>query len=267
MADVHPTAIVDPAARIGEGVSIGPYCVVGPDVELGDEVVLKSHVVVEGHSQVGARCRVYPFAAVGTPPQDMKYAGEVTRLVIGEGTVIREHVTLHPGTVGGGGITRVGRNCLLMIATHIAHDCIVGDRVVMANNATLGGHVTVGDDTLIGGLSAVHQFVRIGHGAMIGGMSGVEHDVIPFGLAMGNRARLNGLNVIGLKRRGMARTDLQTLRGAYQTLFEQDAPTFRERLDDVAARYGDVEAVSQVVEFIRTDADRALCHPQQGNAG
>lgn len=267
MADVHPTAVVDPDARIGDGVSIGPYCVVGPNVELGDDVVLRSHVVLEGHTRLGARCKVYPFAAVGTPPQDMKYAGETTSLTIGEDTVIREHATLNPGTAGGGGLTRVGRNCLLMIATHVAHDCLIGDRVVLANNATLGGHVTIGDDVLIGGLAAVHQFVRIGRGAMIGGMSGVEHDLIPYGMAIGNRARLSGLNVVGLKRRGMTRTDLKGLREAYQLLFERTTPAFRDRVEEVAGSHGHVTAVSHVLDFIRAESDRALCHPQTGHAG
>lgn len=267
MADIHATAIVDPAARVGDGVKIGAYCVVGPNVELADGVVLHSHVVVEGRTRIGAGCQVHPFAVVGSRPQDMKYGGEDSELTVGEGTVIREHATLNPGTEGGGMVTRVGRDCLLMIGAHVAHDCCIGDRVIMANNVTLGGHVQIGDDALLGGVVAVHQFVRIGRGAMIGGMSGVENDVIPYGMALGNRARLSGLNVVGLKRRRMPKDELQKLRGAYQRLFDQDGATFRERVDEVEELYGDVETVTHMLDFIRSDSNRPLCRPPQENAG
>lgn len=267
MADIHATAIVDPAARLADGARVGPYCVVGPDVELADGVVLHSHVVVEGRTRLGAGCHAHPFAVVGSRPQDMKYDGEESELIVGEGTVIREHATLNPGTRGGGMVTRVGRECLLMIGVHVAHDCRIGDRVIMANNVTLGGHVQIGDDALLGGVVAVHQFVRIGRGAMIGGMSGVEHDVIPYGMALGNRARLSGLNVVGLKRRRTPKDELQKLRSAYQRLFDPNGATFRERVDEVAALYGEVEPVAHLLDFIRSDANRPLCHPQNENAG
>lgn len=218
MVRIHPTAIVEQGAELGANVSIGPYCVVGPRVQLGDDVELVSHVCIAGTTSIGPRSRVFPFAAIGHPPQDMKYRGEETRLEIGADNVIREQATLHPGTVGGGGVTRIGDGCLLMIGAHVAHDCKVGNHVVMINHATLGGHVQVGDYAILGGLAAVHQFVRIGPYAMIGGMSGVEADVIPFGLVMGDRARLNGLNIVGLKRRSFGRVDIQALRTAYRLL-------------------------------------------------
>lgn len=265
MADVHPTAVVDPAAQIASDVTIGPYCVVGPDVELGAGTVLRQHAVVEGHTQLGEGVKVYAFAVVGSPPQDMKYKGEESRLEVGAGTVIREHCTLNPGTEGGGLLTKVGSNCLLMVGAHVAHDCIVGDGVVMANNATLAGHVHVGDGAFVGGLSAVHQFSRIGQGAMIGGMSGVENDVIPYGMVMGNRARLTGLNVVGLRRRGISKSDLQRLRAAYQDLFVDRTGTFQERLDKVETAYGDTPLVADVINFIRAESDRSLCQPKAEN--
>ncbi|MCH8000139.1 MAG: acyl-ACP--UDP-N-acetylglucosamine O-acyltransferase, partial [Proteobacteria bacterium] len=189
MAEVHATAIVDPEARLGEGVKIGPYCVVGSHVDLGADVVLHSHVVVEGRTEVGARTQIYPFASIGHRPQDIKYGGEPSELIVGTDNMVREHVTMNPGTEGGGMVTRVGNHCLFMMGAHVAHDCTIGDRVIMANNATLGGHVTIEEGAIIGGLSAIHQFVRIGRHAMVGGMSGVEHDVIPYGMAVGERAR------------------------------------------------------------------------------
>ncbi|MEX0760145.1 MAG: acyl-ACP--UDP-N-acetylglucosamine O-acyltransferase, partial [Tistlia sp.] len=216
MASVHATAIVEAGARLGEGVEVGPFCLVGPEVELGDRVKLHSHVVVAGRTSIGAGTAIFPFASLGHAPQDLKYAGEASRLEIGRDNVIREQVTMNPGTAGGGLLTRVGDGCLFMVGAHVAHDCPVGDRVILANNATLAGHVQVGEQAIVGGLSAVHQFVRIGRHAMIGGMSGIEHDVIPYGLAMGERARLGGLNLVGLKRRGYERGQIQGMLAAYQ---------------------------------------------------
>lgn len=259
--DIHPTAIVDKGARLGARVRIGPYCVVGGNVALGDDVELVSHVVVAGHTTIGEKTKVYPFASLGQPPQDLKYKGEPTRLVIGSHNVIREHVTMNPGTAGGGLLTHVGSHGLFMVGIHIAHDCHVGDYVVMANNATLGGHVHVGDFAVLGGLCAVHQYVRIGRYAMIGGMSGVENDVIPFGSVMGDRARLSGLNIIGLKRRGFSREDIHNLRTAYRLLFAQEG-TMAERLDDVAGLYGKSQPVMDLVDFIRQDSARAICQPK-----
>jgi UDP-N-acetylglucosamine acyltransferase len=267
MSDIHATAIVDPSAQIADDVSIGPYSIVGPNVVLEAGVTLHAHVVVEGHTRLGAGVRVYPFAAVGTPPQDLKFKGERSWLEVGAGTVIREHCTLNPGTQGDRLLTSVGRECVLMIGTHIAHDCEIGDGVVMANQATLAGHVHVGARAFLGGLCAIHQFCRIGVGAMIGGMSGVEADVIPYGLVTGNRARLNGLNLVGLKRRGASKADVQKLRGAYTQLFHGDAGTFRERLERLQEEYGQVQLVDDLIDFIRADSSRSLCQPQAEYAG
>jgi UDP-N-acetylglucosamine acyltransferase len=266
MSAVHATAIVDPQARLGEGVEIGPYSIVGPGVELGDDVVLHSHVVVEGRTKVGARTQIFPFASIGHRPQDLKYAGEPSELIIGSDNMLREHVTMNPGTEGGGMVTRVGDRCLFMMGAHVAHDCQIGDGVVMANNATLGGHVVVEADAIIGGLSAVHQFVRIGHPAMIGGMSGVEHDVIPYGLATGERARLQGLNVVGMKRHGLARADIQTLGEAYARLFGPE-DTLAERVERLAAELGGAVGVGDIVAFVRAQSTRALCRPKSENGG
>ena len=265
MPSIHPTAIVAPGAQIAESVTIGPYCCVGEHVVLEADVVLVSHVVVAGRTRVGQGTRIFPFASIGHEPQDLKYRGEPSELIIGRNNTIRESVTMNPGTSGGGMVTRIGDNGLFMVGAHVAHDCQVGDNVIMANNATLAGHVVIEDFAFLGGLSAVHQFVRIGRHAMVGGMSGVENDVIPFGLVMGDRARLSGLNLRGLQRRGFQREDIQSLRGAYQRLFG-DKGTLIERVDDIAALYPGVEPVRQVVEFIRADSSRALCQPRSPNA-
>lgn len=260
-ANIHPTAIVDPAAQIGADVVIGPYCVVGGKVKLGDGVKLFSHVVVQGRTSIGEGTEVYPFASLGHRPQDLKFHGEDSELVIGARNQIREHVTMNPGTEGGGMITRVGDNCLFMMSAHVAHDCQVGNNVILANNATLAGHVTVDDYVIVGGLSAVHQFVRIGPFAIIGGMSGVESDVIPFGLVKGERAHLAGLNMVGLERRGFSRDDVRELRNAYRVLFGPEG-TLSERLEQTAARYKAQEQVMRIVEFIRAESSRPLCQPK-----
>jgi UDP-N-acetylglucosamine acyltransferase len=265
MTQIHPTAIIEPGAKLAETVTIGPYCHVGSEVELGDGVVLHAHAVVAGRTTIGAGTRIFPFASIGHEPQDRKYAGEKSRLVIGRNNVIREHVTMNPGTTGGGMETVVGDNNLFMVGVHIAHDCQVGNNVVMANNATLSGHVIVSDNAVLGGLSAVHQFVRIGQHAMIGGMSGVERDVIPYGLVMGDRARLSGLNIIGMQRRGFARDEIQALRTAFQELFA-DTGTLSQRVDEIAGRYAEVRPVQDIVAFIRADSSRAICQPK-GNGG
>lgn len=265
MPDIHPTAIVEPGARLAPGVKIGPYCVVGAEVELDEGVELLSHVVIAGRTKIGAQTKIFPFASLGHPPQDLKYKGERSELIVGSHNVIREHATMNPGTAHGKMLTRVGSHGLFMVATHIAHDCQVGDHVVMANNATLGGHVQVGDYAILGGLAAVHQFVRIGPHAMIGGMSGVESDVIPYGSVMGDRARLSGLNTIGLKRRGFSRKDIHDLRTAYRLLFAQEG-TMAERLEDVANLYGKSQPVIDLLEFIRGDSARAICQPKADHA-
>lgn len=264
MVAIHPSAIVDPAAQLGVDVRIGPFCVVGPDVQLGDGVELMSHVVVAGRTRVGAKSRIFPFASIGHPPQDLKYKGEPSELLVGANCTIREHVTMNPGTEGGGMVTRIGDNCLFMVNAHVAHDCQIGNSVIMANNATLAGHVAVEDFVIIGGLSAVHQFVRIGRHAMIGGMSGVENDVIPYGLVMGERARLSGLNIVGLRRRGFARETIHDLRNAYRLLFAQEG-TMAERLGDVADQFKANEPVMQIVQFIGSDSSRSICQPKGGS--
>ena len=259
--EVHSTAVVDDGAELGREVTIGPFCVVGGDVQLGDGAVLRSHVVVGGQTEVGAKTEIYPFASIGLQPQDMKYKGEISRLVIGERNTIREHVTMNPGTEGGGLVTQIGNDCLFMIGAHVAHDCKIGDFVIMVNNATLAGHVVVGDYAIIGGLAAVHQFVRIGPHAMVGGMSGVENDVIPYGSTIGDRARLSGLNVVGLRRRDFSKEDVHQLRAAYRMLFAEEG-TLSERIEDVARMFGDHPAVMDIVEFMRMDSQRGLTQPK-----
>jgi UDP-N-acetylglucosamine acyltransferase len=262
--DIHPTALVDPEARLGESVRIGPFCIVGAGVSLGEDVELVSHVSVVGRTTVGDGTIVYPFAALGHPPQDLKYAGEPTELRIGAANRIREHVTMHPGTAQGRGITEVGDHNLFMAATHVAHDCSIGHHVIMANNATLGGHVTVGDHAYLGGLSAVHQFVRIGTTAMVGGLTGVEGDVIPYGLVMGDRAILAGLNLVGLRRRGVGPGDLRVMRNAFRQLFVDDRGAFADRLLEVAEVYGDQPRVMEIVAFIKDRGTREICQPAVG---
>ncbi len=259
---IHPTAIIEDGAEIGKNVLIGPYSVVGPNVKLGDNVVLKSHVVVDGYTVIGEGTVIYPFASIGSPPQDLKYAGEKTSLIIGKNNKIREHVTMNPGTEHGRGETRVGDNCLFMMASHVAHDCVVGNNVIMANNATLAGHVMLGDFVIVGGLSAIHQFSRIGDHAIIGGMSGVENDVIPYGRVKGERAFLKGLNLIGLERRGYTKEDVRAMQRAFNELFGGEA-TFEERIESVSNAYNDNENIMKIVGFIRDKTDAPLCQPQK----
>lgn len=256
--EIHPGAAVAPGARIGAGVRIGPWCQVGPDVVLEDGVELVSHVVVDGITTIGAGARVFPFATIGLPPQDLKYKGEPTRVEIGPRSIIREHVTVHRGTPGGGGLTRIGADCMLMCVVHIAHDCTVGDRCIIANNVMFGGHIEIGEQVFIGGGSAIHQFVRIGRHAAVGGMSGVEGDVIPYGLVMGNRARLAGLNLVGLKRRGFSRAQIHALRGAFRLLFRAEG-TLDDRIDEASVRFAAEPLVAEVLGFMRADAKRPLC--------
>lgn len=262
MNQIHPTAVIDPQATIHESCVIGPYCVISGPVTLDANVTLKSHVVVDGLTHIGEGTVIFPFASIGTPPQDLKFSGEQSRLIIGKNNRIREHVTMNPGTKGDNLETRIGDNGLFMVGAHIAHDCQVGDNVILANNATLAGHVHLGDHAIIGGLSAVHQFVRIGEHVMIGGMSGVENDVIPYGLVMGERARLAGLNLIGLERRGFAREEVQTLMKAFKTLFNSDEGTLSDRLDQVENSFGDHALVADVLTFAKKEKSRPLCQPK-----
>ncbi|MEM9048190.1 MAG: acyl-ACP--UDP-N-acetylglucosamine O-acyltransferase [Pseudomonadota bacterium] len=259
-ARIHRTAIVEDGAEIGDGCSIGPYCVIGANVRLAADVTLKSHVVVDGQTEIGAGTAVWPFASLGQQPQDLKYQGEPTRLVIGARNTIREQVTMNTGTALGGGVTRIGDGGLFMVGAHIAHDCTLGDGVILANNATLAGHVTLGDHVILGGLSAVHQFCRIGTGAMIGGVSGVEKDVIPFGMAFGDRATLQGLNLVGLKRRGTSRDAIHELRAAYREIFASDGQLV-ERARKAQAAYPDNALVGMVAAFILSDSARSFCSP------
>ncbi|TVR98329.1 MAG: acyl-ACP--UDP-N-acetylglucosamine O-acyltransferase [Rhodospirillales bacterium] len=265
MPSIHPTALVADSAKLGDRSVIGPYCVIGPHVELADQVVLHSHVVVDGDTRIGVGTRIFPFASIGLAPQDLKYRGELSRLEIGCHNMIREHVTVHPGTRGGGMLTRIGDHCLLMAGAHVAHDCLIGDHVILVNCATLGGHVQIGDWAIIGGLSAAHQFARIGPHAMVGGMSGVESDVIPFGRVTGNRARLEGLNIIGLKRRGFSRDAIHALRRAYRMLFAPEG-TMAERLEDVEVAFADNDMVMEIVTFMRGDSSRGICQPSLEDA-
>lgn len=262
MPSIHPTAIIADGARIADSAVIGPYCVIGAHVQLGEKVELKSHVCVDGRTQIGEGTVMFPFASIGHQPQDLKYNGEPSELIIGKHNVIREHVTMNPGTQGDRMITRVGDHCLFMMASHVAHDCVVGNHVILANNATLAGHVVVGDGAIIGGLSAIHQFVRIGRGAMIGGMSGVEKDVIPFGSVMGERADLSGLNLVGLKRRNTDREIIHALRNAYKALFDNEDGVMEERIKAVREQY-DIPEVKELLDFLEQDSSRSFCIPKQ----
>ena len=257
---IHPTAVIEPKARIENDVEIGPYCVIGAEVEIGSGCRLISHVVLTGQTQLGIGNVLYPFAAIGHIPQDLKYDGEASRLEIGDHNTIREYVTMHPGTKGGGMVTRVGNNGNFLAGVHIAHDCQIGDHVTLVNNATLAGHVEIGDYAILGGVSAVHQFTRIGKHAMVGGMTGVEGDVIPYGLVVGARGRLRGLNLVGMKRRNFPRQTIHDMRTAYRLLFAEEGAMI-ERLDDVELMFPDPGPIAEIVSFIRTASNRQLCQP------
>jgi len=257
VTSIHPSAIVASGAAIGTGVRIGPWCHVGADAVIDNGATLISHVVVDGHACIGAGVTLYPFCTVGMAPQDLKYRGEPTRVEIGDRTQVREHVTVHRGTVTGNGTTRVGADCLLMAVAHVAHDCQIGSGVTIANNVVMGGHVSIGDNAVIGGAAAIHQYVRIGRAAMIGGVAGVEADVIPFGTVLGNRARLVGLNVIGLRRRGFDRAQIQTLRAAFRLLFRGQG-VFAERVRQAREQFGHEALVAEVLAFIDSAGPRGL---------
>jgi UDP-N-acetylglucosamine acyltransferase len=262
MTAVHPTAIIDVRASLAADVEVGPYSVIGPDVTLAAGVRVLSHAVIEGPTTIGEGCIIHPFARIGAAPQHAAYQGEPTELIIGARNVIREHVTMNRGTPMGRGVTKVGSDGFFMVAVHVGHDCIVGDHVTMANNATLGGHVVLEDFVIMGGLSAAHQYTRIGRHAFVGGMAGVNHDVIPFGNVWGNHAHLEGLNLVGLKRRGFSREAINVLRAAYRMLFAEEG-TFQERLEDTAAAYGHSAEVVEIVDFIRSDSSRPLTTPRR----
>lgn len=260
-AQIHPSAVIADGARIGPGVRIGPFCVIGPHVQLGPRVVLHSHVVVEGHTEIGEDTEVWPFAALGCPPQHLRYAGEPTRLVIGRRNRIRETVTMHTGTEHGGGITRVGDDGMFMAGSHVSHDSIVGNRVIMANQAALGGHCVIGDDVIIGGLSGIHQFVRVGSGAMIGAVTMVTADVAPNGLVAGPRGRLEGLNLVGLKRRGVSREEIRALRRAFRAIFNGERPLMENaRAHAAAGEHG--PKVAELLAFLLGDTERSFLTPR-----
>lgn len=261
MTKIHPTAIISEKAQIGDNVEIGPYSIIGDNVKIGAGTVIKSHVVIEGDTTIGKNNVIFPFASIGLVPQDLKFHGEKSKLLIGDNNRIREHVTIHLGTEDGAMITKIGNNCLLMVGVHIAHDCVVGNNVILANNATLAGHVEVGDHVVIGGLSAVHQFARIGSGAMIGGMSGVENDVIPNGLVMGERATLAGLNIVGMKRRGVSRDDIHSLRNFFKKLFAEKNTNFSARVDEISKEFAS-QVVQDVVAFVKSETSRSFCQPK-----
>jgi UDP-N-acetylglucosamine acyltransferase len=264
---IDPTARVSPGAVVGKGVTIGPFCVIGPNVVLGDGCRLLSHVALSGHTTIGDRTVIYPFASLGTPPQSVKYRGGPTRLVIGAECEIRESVTMNTGTEDDGGVTTVGNNCTFMVGSHVGHDCTLGSHVTLANNAVLGGHVVIEDYVFMGGHSAAHQFVRIGESAMIAGVTGLGADVIPFGFAIGQRGELDGLNVVGMRRRGYSRADIHGLRQAYRALFLVRGH-FKERVDAVERNFADDPVVAKVIAFIKAGGSRPLMKAgKTGQAG
>ena len=257
---IHKSSVIDPKAQLSKNVKIGPFCYVGPNVILNDNVELVSNVHIEGNTKVGKGTRIFPFASIGTQPQDLKFKGEKNSLEIGENNLIREYVTINPGTEGGGSKTTIGSNCLFMISSHIAHDCKVGNEVVIANNVPLGGHVTIEDSVVIGGNSAVQQFTRIGRLAMIGGMTGVLKDVIPFGLSIGNRNSLEGLNLIGLRRKKYENQKIMGLSKAYKEIFA--SKNLHENLSKINGELKANELVNEVITFIGKDKKRPICSPQ-----
>ena len=256
---IHKTAIIDSKAKISENVKVGPYSVIGPNVEIGEYTEIHSHVNISGYTKIGDNNIIYPFASIGNDPQDLKYQGEKTYLKIGDNNKIREYVTINPGTKGGGGLTKIGSNCLFMVSAHVAHDCFVGNNVILANNVPLGGHAHVDDYAIIGGNSAVQQFTRVGKSAMIGGMCGVVRDVIPYGIAHGNRSILQGLNLIGLRRRNTPNKEILTLSEAYKEIFKNENLT--ENLKNLDTNFKENDLVKDVVDFLEKDKKRPICTP------
>jgi UDP-N-acetylglucosamine acyltransferase len=258
---IHPSAVVEDGAVLGDDVEVGPFCHVGPRATLGNGVRLLSHAVVAGITTIGARTRVFPFASLGHEPQDLKYQGEETTLEVGENCTIREGVTMNPGTAGDEGKTIIGNNCVFLANAHVAHDCVLGNNIIFSNAVMVAGHCKIGDNVIFGGGAGVHQFCRIGNNAFIGGMAGLENDVIPYGVALGNRAYLGGLNVIGMKRSGMAREDIHAVRAAYKHIFggsQTIADSVENMPEDIAAN----AVVQKIVEFVRSGENRSLCTPR-----
>ena len=256
---IHKTAIVDSKAKISSSVNIGPYCVIGPNVEINENVKIYSHVNISGNTKIGKGNKIYPFVSIGNDPQDLKYNGEESKLIIGDNNKIREYVTINPGTIGGGGLTKIGNDCLFMISSHVAHDCEVGNNVIIANNVPLGGHAIIEDNVVIGGNSAVQQFTRIGKMAMVGGMTGVLHDVIPYGLSIGNRNYLQGLNLVGLRRANFNNKDILGLTEAYKEIFATKNLT--DNLRKLNGEFKENTLVKDVIKFITKDKKRSICTP------
>jgi UDP-N-acetylglucosamine acyltransferase len=259
-ARIHPSAIVEPGARIAAGVTVGPFSIIGPEVTLAQGVTVKSHAVVTGWTEIGEGSVIFPFATVGEVPQDLKFKGEHTRLIVGRRTRIREGATLNIGTEGGGGVTRVGDDCLIMTGAHVGHDAQIGNRVILVNQVAIAGHCVLGDDVIVGGLSGVHQWVRIGQGAIIGAVTMVTNDVLPYGLVQGPRGELDGLNLVGLKRRGVDRTEIMALRAAYQMLAQGEG-TFLDRARRLSEE-SESPLVRQITDFILSDSDRSFLTPK-----
>jgi UDP-N-acetylglucosamine acyltransferase len=256
---IHKTAIIDSKAKISLNVEVGPYVVIGPDVQIDDDVIIQSHVTITGLTKIGKKNIFYPMSSIGSDPQDLKYKGEKTSLIIGDGNTIREHVTINTGTMQGGGITKVGNNNLIMIGAHIAHDCNVGNNIVMANNSAIAGHAIIEDFVIIGAKCGIQQFVRIGKLAMIGGMTGVSRDVIPYGVSTGNRNFLNGINIIGLRRIKTENKDIITLTEAYKEIFK--TKSLNNNLNALNNKYKDNHLVKEVIQFINKDKKRPICTP------
>ena len=256
---IHKTAIVDAKAKISDNVKIGPYCFIGPEVEIGAGTILHSHVNIVGNTKIGKNNQIYPFSSIGTPPQDLKYKGEKNSLIIGNNNKFREYVNINPGTEQGGGITRVGDNNLFMVYCHIAHDCLISDNIVLANNVQVGGHVTIQNNAIVGGSCAIHQFSRIGEASMVGGMTGVLSDVIPFGLSMGNRNNLMGLNLIGLRRSKVSNENIKKIQLAYEIIFK--TPSFRENIEGLNSDLKNNEFVKKILNFINSDKKRPISLP------
>ena len=256
---IHKTAIIDPKAKISNNVKVGAFSVIGPNVELGQDTEIQSHVSIIGNTKIGNNNKIYPFASIGNDPQDLKFEGEETNLEIGDNNKIREYVTINPGTKGGGKLTKIGNNCLFMVSAHIAHDCLVGNNVILANNVPLGGHVHIEDNVIIGGNSAVQQFTRVGRSAMIGGMCGVVRDIIPYGVAHGNRSILQGLNLIGLRRNNITNKEIIILSTAYKEIFKNENLT--ENLNGLREDFKKSQLVEEVVNFLKKDKKRPICTP------
>ena len=256
---IHKSAIIDPNSKISSNVQIGPFTVIGPNVEIGEGTIIQSHVNITGHTVIGKNNKIFPFSSIGNIPQDLKYNGEETKLIIGDGNTIRENTTVNTGTVGGGGLTRIGNNSLLMIGVHIAHDCLIGNNVVIANSGAIAGHAVIDDDVIIGGNCGVQQFTRIGKMAMIGGMTGVSRDVIPYGLSLGNRNYLNGINVVGLRRKKVSNKEIISLTNAYEEIFKTE--NLSENLSQLNGDFKENSLIREVIDFISKDKKRPICTP------